>query len=221
VYSFAYLPTRLAHQRVIDKSALPKPETKFDLFATAVEGFLEAGYEQIGMDHFARPDDELARARIDGRLHRNFMGYTTKTTPDMVGIGMSAIGDLAGCFVQNIAKIDSYSNQIADGEFAVHRGFKLSDDDKIRRKVILSIMCNFRLNFADIESRFGIDFDDYFSLEKEKMTSFIDDGLLEIADGSLTVLPKGWIFVRNIAMEFDPYLRQERKDKRPTFSRTI
>ncbi|HDL02772.1 MAG TPA: coproporphyrinogen III oxidase, partial [candidate division Zixibacteria bacterium] len=167
----------------------PGPEQKFELFATAVERFLTAGYIQIGMDHFARPDDELAQALDNGTLHRNFMGYTTKRTGDMLGVGMSAIGNISGAFAQNLSGLDSYMNTIGEGKPAIYRGYQLSRDDHIRQAVIISIMCNFVLKFDDLKKAFGIDYFGYFRQEDEELEVFIDDGLMKRTGNSIEVCP--------------------------------
>ncbi|MFH1700141.1 MAG: oxygen-independent coproporphyrinogen III oxidase [Candidatus Zixiibacteriota bacterium] len=221
VYSYAHLPSIKEHQRKIVENELPQAELKYDLFATAVEKFFGAGYVQVGMDHFARPDDELAKAVDKGTLHRNFMGYTSKLTSDMIGIGMSAIGDIGGCFVQNISELDAYMNTIESGKIAISKGIKLNDDDKIRRWTIISIMCNGVLNFAEFKNRFGVSYSEYFTQEDKDLSEFISDKLLIRTREGLNVLPGGMIFVRNIAMVFDAYMRNRRDGKTPLFSRTI
>jgi oxygen-independent coproporphyrinogen-3 oxidase len=221
VYSYAHLPSLKAHQRKIDESKLPTPEQKYQLFMAAVDHFLKAGYVQIGMDHFAKPDDELALALSKGRLHRNFMGYTTKVTGDSVGVGLSAISEIDGCFAQNHSGLDSYLDSIEKGHPATYRGMRLADDDKIRQWVILSLMCNFQLSFNQLAEKFGIKYSDYFSIEDKDLGIFISDGLLERVNGGLRIPHQGRLFIRNIAMVFDRYLRRKRGDKVPLFSRTI
>jgi len=221
VYSYAHLPRVMAHQKKIDESTLPPTEKKFELFETALIGFLNASYVQIGMDHFAKPDDELARSLAEGKLHRNFMGYTTRFTDTMVGIGMSSIGDLDNTFVQNLSGIDSYMNAITENKPAVYRGLRLSEDDRIRRATILSLMCNFVLKFEMLEREFGVSYGDYFSAEDSDLDEFISDGLLERSDKEVRVTPPGRVFVRNIAMVFDAYLRTKTDGESPLFSRTI
>jgi len=221
VYSFAYLPDVKAHQRLISPDTLPSPATKYDLFATVVEKFLEAGYVQIGMDHFARPEDELARSLAEGRLYRNFMGYTTRSTSDSIGFGMSAISEISGTFAQNLSKLDAYGEAIDAGRLAVYRGWRLTPDDLIRKQAILSLMCNFMLSYVAMDGCFGIDSRQYFSREMDQLTPFIEDGFLTVHEDGVTVLPAGRIFVRNIAMVFDAYLPKDGKGKAPVFSRTI
>jgi oxygen-independent coproporphyrinogen-3 oxidase len=221
VYSYAHLPSMKPHQRKIYEGALPNAELKYELFATAVEKFLQADYVQIGMDHFARPDDELARALARGALHRNFMGYTPRKTADMLSVGMSAISNIGGCFAQNLSGLDAYMEAVENGRPAVYRGCRLNTDDKIRQWVILSLMCNFVLDFAELDRRFRIDYFEYFRDENSELETFISDSLLARDDRQIRILPEGRIFVRNVAMVFDAYLRKKAGDKAPLFSRTI
>ena len=221
VYSFAYLPSSMAHQSKILPEDLPTTEVKYRLFATAVEKFTAAGYRQIGMDHFALPEDELTRAQADGRLFRNFMGYTVQHSPEMIGFGMSSIGYIDNAFFQNHSKLDSYQNTAAEKSFATYRGLRLSDDDLVRQYLITQLMCNFRLNYAELDSKFGVNYSDYFGNEHKNLGIFFDDDLIcESADG-LSITPVGRTFVRNIAMTYDAYLNGSQADKAPTFSRTI
>ena len=173
------LPAQRSNQKLIDAAWLPSLEDKFRLFATAVDKFVAAGYIQIGMDHFALPDDELAISLSQQRLHRNFMGYTTKPAADMIGIGMSAIGDLAACYAQNISKIGSYHTAIATEGLATYRGYHLSQDDLIRRRLITFLMCNFVLPFDLLKREFAIDYHQYFAREDSQLDQFVADGLLE------------------------------------------
>ncbi len=221
VYSYAHLPNLKTHQRSINDDDLPQAEQKYELFATAIEKFLGTGYVQIGMDHFARPDDELAKAVKNGTLHRNFMGYTTKRTSDMLGIGMSAIGDIGGSFAQNYSKVKTYMEPINSGTNAVFRGCKLNEDDRIRRWTIISIMCNGKLDFRELFDNFNVTYADYFAQEDKDLSEFINDGLLERLENGLKVTSRGMIFVRNISMVFDAYLRKKVEGKGPLFSRTI
>ena len=179
-YSFAFVPWMSAHMKKIDIDALPPAETKLALLAATVDAFAGAGYQQIGMDHFALPTDELARAIDTRTLNRNFMGYTVKTTTDMVAMGVSAIGNVQGAFVQNTKKLPEYYEAVAAGQFPIERGYELDRDDEIRRYVITELMCNFRLDIAWRRTRFGIDFADYFAEEMAKLTAPEDS---PVADG--------------------------------------
>ncbi len=218
VYSFAYLPNVKANQAMILPEDLPPTEVKYQLFADAIERFTVAGYRQIGMDHFALPDDELSRAQEDGRLHRNFMGYTVQSATEMIGLGMSSIGYVNSTFFQNYSKLDSYKDGVARDGFAVYRGIQLSQDDLIRQYVITSLMCNFHLDYDLLHSHFGVSYRKYFRDEHRQLSGFFDDRFISEAPTGLSVTPLGRTFVRNIAMTFDAYLDQNGNN---AFSKTI
>ncbi|MFB3853876.1 MAG: oxygen-independent coproporphyrinogen III oxidase [Vicinamibacterales bacterium] len=221
VYSFAHVPWIRGNQKRLRPEDLPPPDLKLQLFAEARARFLAAGYRAIGMDHFALPDDELARAAAAGTLHRNFMGYTTRPAPDMIGLGVSAIGEVAGAFSQNTKKLSSYYAAIDGGNFPVERGCVLEFDDLVRRHVITQLMCNFRLDIRDVERRFQVEFSRYFAHELADLSEGpVAHGFLEQNDGWLAVTPPGRLFVRNICMAFDRYLRTKSADV-PVFSRTV
>jgi len=222
LYSFAHLPTVMIHQKQIDPGSLPSPETKFSLFYAALKHFSGAGYCQIGMDHFVRPDDELAGAAATGKLRRNFMGYTVDSAVDWIGIGMSAISYIDRCFAQNLSRIESYGKAIEQDGPATYRGLALNDEDLIRQRIISDLMCNFTVAMDDLEEIFKVDFKTKFADEIRGLKPFIDDGLASIDDSHLKVTGAGRIFIRNIAMLFDAYLTGD-KAKRPKakFSRTI
>ncbi len=221
LYSFAYLPSVKANQMKIIESELPVTEDKYKLFALAVELFTEAGYIQIGMDHFALPKDELSIAQNDGRLHRNFMGYTVQASPEMVGFGMSSIGYIDNSFFQSHPTLSKYMDTVEQNEFAVFRGMKLNEDDLIRQYVINSLMCNFQLQFSDFYKKFNIQYHDYFHKEHKELSEFFVDNFLDAPNGGLKITEVGRTFIRNIAMVFDAYLNKESDGKKPTFSRTI
>jgi oxygen-independent coproporphyrinogen-3 oxidase len=221
VYSFALVPWVRAHQKGIDASALPGAEGKIGLFLEARERLLDAGYVQIGMDHFALPGDEMARAAAAGVLHRNFMGYTVKPATDMVGVGVSSIGDVAGAFVQNAKKLSSYYSDLDAGRFPVERGFALGADDLVRRHVITQLMCNFQVDWDDVGRRFGIDARAYFADERAELEAGpAVHGFVALREEGIDVLPRGRLFVRNVCMVFDRYLR-EKRGATPVFSRTV
>jgi oxygen-independent coproporphyrinogen-3 oxidase len=222
VYSYAHVPWLRPHQKAINAADLPDRDLKFDLLGAAIECFLGAGYEQIGMDHFALPDDELAVAARQRRLHRNFMGYTTRMAPDMVGVGVSAIGDVQGAFAQNEKKLSRYYAAIDGGRLPIERGYVLSANDAVRRHVITELMCNGHVSRASVRERFGFDFDSYFASELQllqKPGGLIADGFLTIDDDGLTATTEGRLFIRNICMAFDSYLPSH--GDRPVFSRTV
>jgi oxygen-independent coproporphyrinogen-3 oxidase len=221
VYSFALVPWIRAHQKGLPMADLPDAEAKLELFVEAMQRFVAAGYRQIGMDHFALPDDELAKASDAGRLHRNFMGYTTRVAPDLVGIGVSAIGDVSGAFAQNVKPLAAYYDALDAGHFPIERGYRLDRDDRLRRFVITELMCNFRVRQVDLDERFGVAMPRYFALEFEELRKGpVADGFLRLTSDGLEVTPEGRLFVRNIAMHFDRYLRRKTSGA-PVFSRTI
>ena len=224
-YSFAFVPWMSAHMKELDRAALPPAETKLTLLAATVDAFTGAGYRAIGMDHFALPSDELARAVDTQTLNRNFMGYTVKTTTDMVALGVSAIGNVQGAFVQNTKKLPEYYAAVGSGRFPIERGYALDQDDEIRRHVITELMCNFRLAVPAVEQRFGINFAEYFHDELATLSAPSDspaaDGLVTVEPHRIEVNPVGRMFVRNICMVFDKYLARRTGGPKPVFSRTV
>jgi oxygen-independent coproporphyrinogen-3 oxidase len=222
VYSYAHVPWLRPHQKLIDAADLPDATVKFELIAAAVDTFIAAGYIAIGMDHFARPGDELAVAAREQRLHRNFMGYTTRPASDLLGVGMSAIGDVQGAFAQNVKTLTGYYAALDAGRFPIERGFTLDADDLVRRHVITQLMCNFRVDRGAVARSFGVDFDAYFAREIEVLQApggLVDDGLAVVTRDGLEVPPRGRLFVRTICMIFDRYLASH--SGTPGFSRTI
>jgi oxygen-independent coproporphyrinogen-3 oxidase len=221
VYSFAHVPWVRGNQKRIDPAELPGAEEKIGLFLEARDRLLAGGYVPIGMDHFALPGDELARAAAAGVLHRNFMGYTVKPATDMLGIGVSSIGDVAGAFVQNTKKLSRYYEEIDAGRLPVERGFALSTDDLVRRHVITQLMCNFRVDWRDVGLRFGVEPAEYFADELRVMREGpVQHGFARVHDVGIDVLPPGRLFVRNVCMVFDRYLK-EKTGPTPVFSRTV
>jgi oxygen-independent coproporphyrinogen-3 oxidase len=222
VYSFAYLPWMKTHHRAIDEKDLPDRETKFALFAVARERFLAAGYEPIGMDHFARPEDELARARRAHRLRRNFQGYTVIPAPDVIGLGISGIGDVRGAYVQNDKKLSGYRDAIAAGRLPVMRGLVRSPDDEIRNHVIHEIMCNARVDVRPVEERFGIRFAEYFAEDLRRLRAPGNEALVRVGEEAIEATPVGELFLRNLAICFDRWWREKHEgSERPVFSRTV
>jgi oxygen-independent coproporphyrinogen-3 oxidase len=206
VFNYAHLPARFMPQRRIDEADLPAPQTKLDILKTTGERLAEAGYVYIGMDHFARPDDELALAQRGGTLYRNFQGYSTHADCDLIGIGVTSIGKIANTYAQNRRTLEDYYADIDAGRLSVFRGIELSRDDEIRRDVITRLICNFTLKLAEVEQAWGIDFRSYFRDELPKLAPMESDGLLETSEGGIDVLPRGRLLIRNICMVFDAYL---------------
>ncbi len=224
VYSFAFIPWMRAHMKYLADEHMPGPAEKLSLAAAARDAFLAAGYEPIGMDHFALPGDELARALRARRLHRNFMGYTVQTARDMVAVGVSAIGDVAGTFVQNTKKLNEYYAALDERRFPIERGYALHTDDLIRRQVITTLMCNGHLSIADVEARHDIVFADYFATELAELSAPdgpAEDGLVVVNGEAIEMTPRGRPFVRNICMIFDRYLAARVGGAKPVFSRTV
>ena len=221
VYSFAYVPWLRGHQKEIAPEELPPRERKLELFAVARERFLAAGYEPLGMDHFALPSDELARARRERRLKRNFQGYAVVPGTDSLGFGISAIGDVRGAYVQNLKKLSTYERAVSDGELPVERGLVRSRDDELRRRLIHELMCNFAIDRTAFEDELGEPFAAYFAADLAELAEYRDAGLVEVGDDRIEATPTGELFVRNLAMCFDPYLRRKRAGDGPVFSRTV
>ena len=218
VYSYANVPWMKKHQSVLEPH-LPDQATKFGIFRTALERFSDAGYEYIGMDHFARPDDELARARRDRTLHRNFQGYTTKAGTDLIGFGMSAIGSVGRHYLQNRRELPAYRSAVDAEGSATFRGSRLTDDDLLRRDVIQNLLCHGVVVKAEIEERYGIGFDETFGGALRALEGCAKDGLVENSADVLRATPLGRVFLRNLAMPFDAYL--DAAPEKPVFSRTL
>lgn len=221
VYSFAFVPWVRRHQDRL-RNDLPARRQKLSLFSVARERLLEAGYEPIGMDHFARSTDELSIARREGRLRRNFQGYTVVPAEDVVGLGISAIGDVRGAYVQNQKKLGDYGASVRAGRLPVERGVVRTGDDEIRRSIIHELMCNFRIDVASVEQRYEIAFGEYFREEIGRLQAHAREGLVDIAPERIEATPTGELFVRNLAMCFDRYWREKHEvGGRPVFSRTV
>ena len=191
------------------------------LYFAALEKLLDAGYEPIGMDHFALPGDELARAARAGRLDRNFMGYTVKPSNAMIAFGVSGIGEVEGGFFANEKKLSRYYEALDAGKLPIERGYMLDADDRVRQFVIRQLMCNFRVDKAAVAQRFGIDFDAYFATSLAALDEVEAEGFVVVDAAAVTVQPAGRLFVRNVCMAFDRYLEAKREANRPVFSRTV
>jgi oxygen-independent coproporphyrinogen-3 oxidase len=218
VFNFAYLPEMIGHQRAIPRDAMPSPEQKLAILEMVASRFVESGYVFVGMDHFAKPGDELVKALKDRTLYRNFQGYTTKAGCDLYGLGVTSIGQVGRCYAQNHKTLADYQRAVTGGGFAVFRGVLLTDDDVLRRDVITRLMCHFVLLKREIEEAYGIAFDEVFAEALEDLKPMEADGLLSLHPDRIEVKPLGRLMVRNIAMPFDAYLR---KGDTKRFSRTV
>ena len=219
VYSYAHLPQLFKPQRQIDANDLPAPEAKLGLMEVAIDALTAAGYVYIGMDHFARPDDELALAQARGGLHRNFMGYTTHADSDLVGVGVSAISHIGATFSQNPRDLPTWQAAIDEGHLPVFRGLRMSDDDQLRADLIQHLMCQGEVPVGALERRYGIDFEAYFCDALARLEPLIEDGLLRADEDGLRATSRGRLLLRNIAMCFDRYL--DRPGIPVRFSRAI
>lgn len=208
LYNYAHLPSRFKAQRLIDASELPLAEDRLRIFMRATHRLLDAGYVYIGLDHFAKPDDELSRALRAGSLHRNFQGYTTKAECDLVGFGVSAIGKIGRSYCQSTRSVKTYYERLDEGKLPVERGLTLSADDILRRDVVMTLMCSVPLEYRTIEQRHGIDFARYFDRELKALAPLAEAELVRLSDDGIRILPKGRLFVRAVAMTFDKYLGQ-------------
>ncbi|SNS96836.1 oxygen-independent coproporphyrinogen-3 oxidase [Noviherbaspirillum humi] len=206
IYNYAHLPHLFKAQRRIADHVLPDPETKLRMLALCIDRLTAAGYVYIGMDHFAKPTDDLAVAQRQGRLHRNFQGYSTHAEADMVSVGVSAISAVGASYSQNEKTLDAYYERIEMGELPVARGIALSSDDLLRRIIIQMLMCNFELSISALELVHPITFEDYFAPELQRLRQMEKDGLVAIGSDWITVTPAGRLLVRNICMVFDRYL---------------
>lgn len=218
-FSYAHLPQARPNQKRVDARQLPIGYEKFQLFRQAIDTLTTAGYEWIGMDHFALASDELAVAARERRLQRNFMGYTVLPAPHQIGFGMSAIGDLAGRYVQNDAGLGRYQRAIDEGQLPITRGMRLSDDDLMRRHAIMHLMCNLEVPFDLALPPYGDRLGDVLAPEIERIAAYAADDLVAIEPQRLRITERGRFFIRNLAMELDRYLQQA--TERPVFSSTV
>ncbi|KAB2902223.1 MAG: oxygen-independent coproporphyrinogen III oxidase [Burkholderiaceae bacterium] len=219
LYAYAHLPERFKPQRRIVPAELPGASAKVAMLARSLDAFMEAGYVYVGMDHFALPDDALAVAKRQGRLHRNFQGYSTQPDCDLIGLGVSAIGRVGATYSQNAKPLDEYYDFIDQGRLPVVRGLALTRDDLVRRAVIMALMCQGEVLFEPMEQAWLIDFRRYFEPEMELLREMADQGLVSLSDEGIEVTSMGWFFVRGVAMVFDRYLQADRN--RARFSRII
>lgn len=219
LYGYAHLPERFKPQRRISEYELPAAQDKVTMLSSALTAFIKAGYVYVGMDHFALPDDELAIAKRQGRLHRNFQGYSTQPDCDLISLGVSAIGRVGSTYSQNSKTIEEYFDYLNQGRFPVVRGLALSRDDLVRRAVIMAIMCQGALQYESIEHAYVLDFKTYFAAELEALKALESTGMVILEDSGLQVTDTGWFFVRAVAMLFDRYLQTDRN--RARFSKIL
>lgn len=209
IFNYAHLPELFKPQRQINAEELPGPDEKLAILKYSIDKLTRAGYVYIGMDHFARPDDELAIAQRNGTLYRNFQGYSTHADCDLIAMGMTAIGKVADSYSQNVKTMDEYYARIDQDQLPIFRGLELNADDLLRREIINQLICHFSLSFPALELAFGISVPEYFATELAELRAMQDDGLLQLDEQGITVLGAGKLLIRNICMVFDKYLRQQ------------
>lgn len=220
VFNYAHVPWLKKTMRKLDETTMPHPSEKLSILKFTIDYMGEMGYKMIGMDHFAKPTDELCLAVDKGELHRNFQGYTTKGGSDLIGVGLTSISELDGCYSQNYKEMDEYEAMIDAGKLPVHRGIALTEDDKIRKMAIMDLMGSFRLSFEALDKEFGINSKEYFKDALNQLKEFEADELLKITDEAIEISPTGRMVVRNISMAFDAYLSADDANKNK-FSKTV
>jgi len=220
VFNYAHVPWLKKHQAVMNQDAMPSPDQRLAILEMTSKKLADAGYEYIGMDHFAKPTDELAIAQKEGTLYRNFQGYSTKAGADLYAFGMSAISQFENIYAQNNKDFKEYYAAVDAGRPATRVGYRMTADDHIRKEVIMQLMCDLELDKRQIEKKFGINFEDYFRNDIPKLDQFIGEGLLTNDADKIRVLGSGILIIRNIAMCFDAYL-EEMMRTRPVFSKTV
>ncbi len=220
IFNYAHVPWLKKTMRKFDETTLPSPRTKLEILRYTIDFFEENGYKMIGMDHFAKPTDELFTAIAKGELHRNFQGYTTKGGANLIGIGLTSIGEGERYYAQNTKDMGEYEAALDADKLPLERGIELSDDDRLRKAVIMELMANFSVNIPRIEKEFGILFADYFAKPLGELHEFVKEGLVEITDEKISVSPTGTLLIRNIAMPFDAYMTKY-GDNKKSFSKTV
>jgi oxygen-independent coproporphyrinogen-3 oxidase len=220
VFNYAHVPWLMKTMRKIDETTLPTPTQKLEILRNTIDHMEEQGYKMVGMDHFAKPEDELFLAIDKGELHRNFQGYTTKGGADLIGVGLTSIGESSNYYAQNSKDMTSYEEAIDAGKLPFSRGILLSKDDKIRQYVIMELMANFKINIPRVEKELDINFNDYFNDALKALQPYVDDKILTINETAIEANETGAMLIRNIAMPFDAYMGQHAQSKK-TFSKTI
>jgi oxygen-independent coproporphyrinogen-3 oxidase len=214
IYNYAHMPTLFKPQRRIHEEDLPAPQLKLDILNLAVKTLTDAGYVYIGMDHFAKPEDELAVAQRQGRLHRNFQGYSTHSDCNLVAVGVSAIGKIGPTYNQNFRELEDYYDALDRDTLPIMRGMELNADDLVRRAIIQALMCHFEISKESFDIAYLISFDSYFATELKELAEYEREGLLTITPQWISVTPKGRMLIRNICMVFDKYLRTKQEHAR-------
>ncbi len=214
IYNYAHMPKLFMPQRRIHEEDLPAPQTKLDILKLAVNTLTSAGYVYIGMDHFAKPDDELAVAQRQGRLHRNFQGYSTHSDCDLIAVGVSSIGKVGPTYSQNFRELEPYYDALDNNMLPIMRGMELNADDLVRRAIIQALMCHFEISKESFNISYLIEFDQYFATELKELAEYEKEGLLKLSPQWITVTPKGRMLIRNICMVFDKYLRAKQEHAR-------
>ncbi|NOZ91073.1 MAG: oxygen-independent coproporphyrinogen III oxidase [Epsilonproteobacteria bacterium] len=220
VFNYAHVPWLMRTMRKFDETTLPTPDVKLQIFKYTIDFFESKGYKMVGMDHFAKPEDELFTAIEKGELHRNFQGYTTKGGANLIGIGLTSIGEGERYYAQNTKDMKVYEEAIDSGKLPFERGVKLSDDDFLRKAVIMELMANFHIDIKRVQREHNINFKEYFADAIEALEEFVDDGLVTITDNEIKVSTTGTLLIRNIAMAFDAYMKKYAQNKK-TFSKTV
>jgi len=220
VFNYAHVPWLKKHQAVMPTEAMPSPDQRLAILKMTSEKLTAGGYEYIGMDHFAKPTDELAIAKNEGTLYRNFQGYSTKAGTDLYAFGTSAISQFENVYAQNQKDIKAYYAAVDSGKLATNVGYRMTRDDHIRKDVIMQLMCDLEIDKGEVEKKFGIEFDEYFKQDIPKLERFANEGLVTVDDNKIRVIDSGILVIRNIAMCFDAYL-EEMMRTRPVFSETV
>lgn len=219
VFNYAHVPWMKKHMALIHQEDLPNAEVKLEILKTTIEQLTDAGYVFIGMDHFAKPDDELSIALKEKKLYRNFQGYSTNAGADLYAFGITSISQLKNVYAQNFKTEKEYYNALDNETVPTAKGYKLTEDDHIRREVIMRIMCDFEIDFKSVEEKFNINFKEYFKWGLNNLKAFEADNLVEMSKGGFVIRDMGRLLIRNIAMNFDGYI--ERKEDKAKYSRTV
>jgi oxygen-independent coproporphyrinogen-3 oxidase len=220
VFNYAHVPWLKKHQNIIQTENLPSPDERLQILRMTIEKLVRADYQYIGLDHFAKPTDELAIAQNNNTLYRNFQGYSTKAGADVYAFGVSAISQFQNIYAQNQKNLNDYYARIDEGRAATAVGYRMTEDDHIRKETIMQLMCHLEIDKRDIERKFGIDFEEYFADDLAKLDTFIIEGLLDNTAGKIKIAGAGKLIVRNVAMCFDAYLEKMMREK-PVFSKTV